>query len=37
VQAVKGFYLHGVAFVVVNIALFALNALLGGVGGSTGR
>ena len=29
VQAVKGFYLHGVAFVVVNIALFALNALLG--------
>jgi hypothetical protein len=31
VQAIKGFYVHSIAFVVVNIALFALNALVGGV------
>jgi hypothetical protein len=30
VQAIKGFYVHAIAFLVVNIALFALNALLGG-------
>ena len=30
VQAIKGFYVHGVAFLVVPIALFALNALVGG-------
>ncbi len=31
VQAIKGFYVHAVAFVVVNVALIALNALVGGV------
>ena len=31
VQAIKGFYVHATAFVVVNVALFALNALVGGV------
>ena len=31
VQAIRGFYVHAVAFLVVNIALFALNALVGGV------
>jgi hypothetical protein len=30
VQAIKGFYVHASAFVVVNIALFALNVLVGG-------
>ena len=30
VQAIKGFYAHASAFVVVNIALFALNVLVGG-------
>jgi hypothetical protein len=30
VQAVKGFYVHAMAFVVVNVALFAINALVGG-------
>jgi hypothetical protein len=37
VQAVKGFYTHTVAFVMVNIALFAINAMVGGEGGSSGR
>lgn len=31
VQAIKGFYVHATAFVVVNVALLALNALVGGV------
>src|SRR3712207_1882945 len=31
VQAIKGFYVHAIAFVVINIALLALNALVGGV------
>jgi 2TM domain-containing protein len=31
VQAIKGFYVHAVAFVVVNVALLALNALAGGM------
>ena len=30
VQAIKGFYTHAIAFVVVNVALFAINALVGG-------
>jgi hypothetical protein len=33
VQALKGFYVHAGAFVVVNIALFAINALTGGLAG----
>src|ERR671911_1617542 len=31
VQAIKGFYIHASAFVVVNIALLAINLLVGGV------
>src|SRR4028118_43941 len=31
VQAIRAFYVHGVAFLVVNAALFALNTLAGGV------
>ena len=31
VQVIKGFYVHAMAFVVVNVALLALNALVGGV------
>jgi fatty acid desaturase len=31
VQAIKGFYVHVIAFVVVNVALFALNVGVGGV------
>ena len=31
VQAIKGFYIHAIAFVMVNVALIALNALVGGV------
>ena len=31
VQAIKGFYVHAMAFVVVNVALLTLNALVGGV------
>jgi hypothetical protein len=31
VQALKGFYIHATAFAVVNIALFAINAGVGGV------
>jgi hypothetical protein len=30
-HALKGFYVHSIAFAVVNLALFALNALVGGV------
>ena len=30
VQAIKGFYVHAIAFLVVNIALFTLNALVDG-------
>jgi hypothetical protein len=30
VQAMKDFYVHAIAFLVVNIGLFALNALVGG-------
>ena len=30
VQAIKGFYVHAMAFVVVNVALLALNAFVGG-------
>jgi hypothetical protein len=30
VQALKGFYIHTSAFVVVNIALFTINVLVGG-------
>jgi fatty acid desaturase len=30
VQALKGFYIHASAFVVVNIALFAINVVVGG-------
>ena len=30
VEALKGFYIHATAFVLVNIALFAINALVGG-------
>jgi hypothetical protein len=37
VQAIKGFYIHAIAFVVVNVALFAINVLVGEGGGSTGR
>jgi hypothetical protein len=33
VQAIKGFYIHVSAFVVVNIALFVINALTGGLAG----
>ena len=31
VLAIKGLYLHATAFVMVNVALLALNALVGGV------
>ena len=31
VEALKSFYVHAIAFVVVNVALIALNALVGGV------
>ena len=31
VKALKGFYIHATVFVLVNIALFALNVLVGGV------
>jgi hypothetical protein len=31
VQALKGFYIHTTAFLVVNIALLAINLLAGGV------
>ena len=30
VQALKGFYIHATAYVVVNIALFVINVLVGG-------
>jgi len=30
VEAFKGFYIHATAFVLVNIALFAINMLVGG-------
>jgi hypothetical protein len=30
VEALKGFYIHATAFVLVNIALFAINVLVGG-------
>ncbi len=30
VEAIKGFYIHATAFVLVNIALFAINTLVGG-------
>ena len=30
VQALKGFYIHASAYVLVNIALFAINVLVGG-------
>ena len=30
VRAIKGFYIHASAFVVVNVALFAINAGVGG-------
>ncbi len=33
VQALKGFYVHAGAFVVINIALFVINALTGGLAG----
>jgi 2TM domain-containing protein len=36
VQALTGFFIHASAFVVVNLALLAINVLVGG-GGSTGR
>lgn len=31
VQVTKGFYIHATVFVVVNIALLAINLLVGGV------
>jgi hypothetical protein len=31
VQAIRGFYIHAMAFLVVNVALLALNAFVGGV------
>ena len=31
VQALKGFYIHAMAFVLVNVALLGINALVGGV------
>jgi hypothetical protein len=31
VQDLKGFYMHAIAFLVINFALFTLNALVGGV------
>lgn len=31
VEALKGFYIHATAFVLVNIALFTINLLVGGV------
>ena len=31
VQVIKGFYVHALAFVMVNIALLAINLLAGGV------
>ena len=31
VQAIKGFYIHATAFVVVHIALLTVNVLVGGV------
>jgi hypothetical protein len=31
VQALKGFYIHAMAFVLVNVALLSINALVGGV------
>jgi hypothetical protein len=33
VQAIKGFCIHASAFVVVNIGLFVINALTGGLAG----
>jgi hypothetical protein len=30
VQALKGFYIHATAFVLVNLALFAINVGVGG-------
>ena len=30
VEALKGFYIHATAFVLVNVALFAINTLVGG-------
>ncbi len=30
VQAVKGFYVHATAYVLVNVALFVINLLVGG-------
>jgi hypothetical protein len=31
VQTLRGFYIHATAYVLVNIALFAINVLVGGV------
>jgi hypothetical protein len=31
VEALKGFYIHATAFVLISIALFAINVLVGGV------
>ena len=31
VQALKGFYIHAIAFVLVNVALLSINALADGV------
>jgi hypothetical protein len=33
VQAIKGFYVHATVFVLVNIGLFVINALTGGLAG----
>ena len=37
VQALKGFYTHASAYVLVNITLLVINVVVGGDGGSTGR
>jgi hypothetical protein len=31
VQVIKGFYIHATVFVLVNVGLFVINALTGGV------
>lgn len=37
VETLKGFHIHATTFELINIALSAINVLLGGRGGSTGR
>jgi hypothetical protein len=37
VRALKGFHIHASALVMINIALLAINVLVGGDSGSTGH